>query len=713
MIPKNKAFHDIFWFYERFIKDTEMPLSRYMENLRRIEETMYQLPVRDILEEAGGDLWICTDSKVVRFIKNSGDVQIFNPGTGAFTFPAKSPGDIIEDGKGTIWFLPFEGEPGRLNASKTKFDPFLEPEYSNNGSSFVYSGFFDRKGRLWIGQTGFITLFDPGTGKMSDFRDNPIFNNQSARFWYDSPDSILWIGAADKLIRHNYNSGTYTEVFLKYSGTSDKTIYPLMCQAVDSSGSFWIGTYGGGIVYYSAASGVMKNYRTVDGLSNDYILEVQFDREDNLWASTNDGLSKMDPKTGQIQRYNSGDGTVSKEFNAGASLLTKDGIILMGGTTGLTAFYPGQITENKTPPNVVFTRFTKFNKEVKLDPDIQVSKEIEVEYSDNLISFEFVALNFINPDSNRYAFKLEGFHDDWIQNGNKKEVYFTNLDPGNYTFKVKATNNDGVWSTKPAEISLTVLPPFYMTWWFRSIILLLAGTIIYALYQMRMNQIRAIDAVKIDQQQKALELEKRIKTEISRNLHDEVNTELTQLANVCRQLAKVDNISPGHKEELVGLNLLALKVRQLIDDVIWFIQPENSSDDRMVSKFTSTISTMLKYIDFDTDIDEDLFNIPGGVEINLKKQIYLIVKESLQNIIKHSKATSGRVSMKREQQTIRIEISDNGIGFDKSTRNGGTGLNNIRTRLNEIGGELDIETAPGKGTVLRIVINLEKLSDGR
>ncbi|MBK6681622.1 MAG: hypothetical protein IPG53_17275 [Ignavibacteriales bacterium] len=276
----------------------------------------------------------------------------------------------------------------------------------------------------------------------------------------------------------------------------------------------------------------MKNYRVDEGLSNDYILELQFDRKGHLWISTNDGLSQFDVKTEEFQRHNFGDGTVSREFNSGSSLLTRDGIMLLGGTEGLTAFYPDSISENTTPPNVVLTSFKKFNKEVKLSPDIQVAEEIEIDYKDNLISFEFAALNFINPDSNKYAYMLEGFENKWIYNGKRKEAFFTNLDPGEYIFRVKASNNDGVWNEKGASVRLIINPPFYLTWWFKLLVILAFGMLLYTFYLMRLNKIRAVDAVKIAEQENALAQEKKIKTAISRNLHDEVNTELTLIANM-------------------------------------------------------------------------------------------------------------------------------------------------------------------------------------
>ncbi len=709
MIPNKKKFRDLYWFYDRFIQGIDLTLADYSRNLDKLTSSLGNSPVRDMLEELNGNIWFCTDTSVVRLQKSTGEIAIFHSGTGFMTFPAKSPGDLLEDSKGRIWFLPFDGRPGLLNESKTAFEPYEPLEGKSNEPSFVYAGFEDRKGNLWIGDAGFINILNIEKSKAVSLRSDPGFRNQSARFWYQESDSLLWIGATDKLVRHNPLINTFTDFRIKYQGMSQVTVYPLMAMAVDSEKNFWIGTYGGGLVYLNPKTNETKNYRVEDGLPNDYILELQFDGEGYLWASTNQGLARLELASKEFERFNTGDGTVSREFNAGASLFTKDGIMLFGGTNGLTAFRPEEIEINPAPPQVVLTAFKKFNTEVKLTPGIQVAEEIEIDYKDNLISFEFTALNFINPDSNKYAYMLEGFDDLWIENGSKKEAYFTNLDPGEYTFRVKASNNDGVWNEKGASVRLVINPPFYMTWWFKTIILFTMGAFAYFLYAMRIRNIRAIDAVKIASQARSLEQEKVIKTEISRNLHDEVNTELTLIGNKCLELSGSKLITPELKTELQSLRLLSLQIRGLIDDVIWFIRPENESGEKMISKLTSTIGGMLKFTDYELDIDEDLFEPGYEVDIHIKKQLYLILKEVLNNIVKHSEATLVGVRLWREGDIFNMTINDNGKGFDMEQKIMGSGLRNIRDRAADISAKLIVESSPGEGVRVSLNVSLRRV----
>lgn len=713
VIMKNKNFHDIYWFYDRFIKDIEMTNGEYQKNLKMISEYMSNLTIRDLLEDSEGNIWMASDNKLIKLVRKTGRVEVFNPMSGYMGFPANNVGDIIQDNAGRIWLLPYNGEMSYLNDSHTTSVTINNALYSETHPSFVYAGYIDRKGVLWYGDGGFIEKYDIKSGKFTSLRDNPRLKNNSARFWFEDSDSVIWIGATEKLVKHNRIEGTYKEVFLRYKNTKEGTIYPTMCLAVDSDSNFWIGTYGGGLVFYNKKTGEMKNYRVDEGLPNDYILELQFDKMGFLWISTNDGLSQFDVKNEKFVRYNTGDGTVSREFNAGSSLLTRDGIMLFGGTEGLTAFYPDSITRNTRPPNVVLTAFKKFNKEVKLTPDIQVAREIEIDYKDNLISFQYAALNFVNPDSNKYAYMLEGFENNWIENGNRREVWFTNLDPGEYIFRVKASNNDGVWNEKGASVRLVINPPFYMTWWFKLLMVVFLCSVLYYLYMERIKSIRAMDALKISSQEKELENEKRIKTEISRNLHDEVNTELTLIGNKCLELSESYPSVSELKLELQSLRLLSLKVRSLIDDVIWFIRPENESGDKMVTKLTSTVGGMLKFIDYDLDIDEEIFEPGYEVDIHFKRQLYLILKELLNNIVKHSEASWAGIKLLRKGEVIHLEVVDNGKGFDLRKQSSGTGLKNIQHRVTDIEGLIEIKSTEGTGVKATVSVSIKRAENGK
>jgi signal transduction histidine kinase len=248
----------------------------------------------------------------------------------------------------------------------------------------------------------------------------------------------------------------------------------------DKEGNMWIGTIGAGLNKLDGKTDQFTVYRVADGLPHNIIQGILFDKDENLWISTNNGLSKFNQKQKQFTNYGFSDGLQSAEYTKTSCLKTKDGMMLFGGVNGFNAFYPENIIPNQFIPNVVFTDFKLFskpiaigeriNKRVILPKSISELKELKLSYNENFISFEFTALDYYCPEKNRYSFKMEGFDDDWrFTDARNRTATYTNLNPGTYTFRVKASNNEGVWNETGAAIKITIFPPWWQTWWFRII----------------------------------------------------------------------------------------------------------------------------------------------------------------------------------------------------------------------------------------------------
>jgi len=194
------------------------------------------------------------------------------------------------------------------------------------------------------------------------------------------------------------------------------------------------------------------------------------DDRGRLWLSTNKGLSRFDPQTKTFRNYDVTDGLQSNEFNSGAYHKSRSGEMFFGGINGFNAFLPDSIKDNPYVPPVVITGFKRYNTgeaEGKpiIEKGISAKQRLALSYKDNILAFEFAALNYRNTFKNQYAYKFEGFNDNWIQLGTKHEVTFTNLDAGEYTLRVKGSNNDGVWNEEGASLKITITPPWWKTWW--------------------------------------------------------------------------------------------------------------------------------------------------------------------------------------------------------------------------------------------------------
>ena len=303
---------------------------------------------------------------------------------------------------------------------------------------------------------------------------------------YEDPDEIgkvLWIGTnGGGLNRFDRD----TETFIHYQGDPNKpnslshnsvfSIYE------DKAGILWIGTFGGGLNKFDRDTETFIHFTEKDGLQNDVIYGILPDTGGNLWLSTNKGLSKFNPQTETFRNYDVNDGLQSNEFNVGAYCKSKSGEMFFGGINGFNRFHPDSVKDNPHIPPIILTAFKKFNKIVKFDKAIFEIDEIELSYKDNFFSFEFAALDYTNPEKNQYAYKLEGFNEDWIFCGNTRNATYTNLDPGAYIFRVKGSNNDGIWNEAGVSVKIIITPPFWKTWSFitlSGVSFILIGLVVY------------------------------------------------------------------------------------------------------------------------------------------------------------------------------------------------------------------------------------------
>jgi serine phosphatase RsbU (regulator of sigma subunit) len=262
----------------------------------------------------------------------------------------------------------------------------------------------------------------------------------------------------------------------------------------DNTGYFWIGT-SDGLNKFDLKTKHFTIYTEKDGLPNSYIYDVLPDSNGNLWLPTNFGLSKFNPNINNengsaFKNYNTIDGVQAREFNQGASFLCSDGKIIVGGISGLNYFNPTNIKENRATPNSYIYSFGRQGKDVTTDSSIIFKKHIELSYKENYFTFEFVSLDYISPEKNKFMFKLEGYDSDWSSPTSIRYATYTELPGGTYTFKVKSTNSDGVWNETPHVITIKVIPPWWKTTWFYVLSILFSTASVFGFISYRTSSIK-------------------------------------------------------------------------------------------------------------------------------------------------------------------------------------------------------------------------------
>ncbi|MBL7046636.1 MAG: PAS domain S-box protein [Candidatus Marinimicrobia bacterium] len=465
-------------------------------------QSLSQNEVLSICEDRTGILWIGT-----RF----GGLNRFDPVGGSFTHythHADNPNSlshngvwsIYEDKKGTLWL----GTERGLN----KFDPVNEifthyTHQTNNVNSLsqnvVLAIAEDQTGTLWIGTRGGLNKFDPVQERFTHYtkqegKPNSLSHNNVKTIYIDK-NGILWLGTRGGLNKFDPNKEHFTHYIYQENNSNSLSTDVVLSIYEDQAGTIWLGTSGGGLNKFNRLEEIFTYYGMKDGLPNDVVYGILEDTNNNLWLSTNKGLSKFNPRKISFKNYDIRDGIQSNEFNQGAFYKGKNGDLFFGGINGFNIFSPDNIRDNPHIPPIAITDFQIFNESVSiginspLKQHISKTKKIVLAHKDYVFSFEFAALHYSIPERNQYAYMMEGFDKDWNFSGSRRFVTYTNLDPGDYVFRVKASNNDGVWNEEGILVQINITPPFWATWWFRILVTLSILSLILGVFKMRIRSI--------------------------------------------------------------------------------------------------------------------------------------------------------------------------------------------------------------------------------
>lgn len=473
----------------------------HYKNIKGAKRSLSNNIVSAIYEDSKGQIWIGTDGGGLnRFNKITKRFTKFNKDNSGFSSDAIL--SIEEDENHNLWM-------GTWNGGIIKFNPEsgISTNYSNKNSEIPDNSFFSIKlvgnNDLWLGsyRSGLIH-FDI---EKNEFRSyNP--NNSAI---VDEYISVIKKYKKDQLIFGTTNGfsifDTQNNSFNNYpfdendkKSVSHNFVYDIL---VENDTSIWIGTQSG-LNRFNPETETITKYFEKDGLPNNVIRGLIFDEKGVLWVTTAAGICKFDsnnkkPSDTKCEVFTKDDGLQGNEFFYKSTMLSTDNELYFGGMNGFNIISPEKIIKNSNIPNVVITGFNIFNKPVvpntpgsPLETMISESKNITLNHNQSVLTFYFAVMDFTSPKKNQYAYMLENFDEDWTYSKNRAEATYTNLDPGNYILKVKGANNDGVWNEKETLLEIEILPPWWMTIWFRLIVLFLIAGIVVAYIYLRTATLR-------------------------------------------------------------------------------------------------------------------------------------------------------------------------------------------------------------------------------
>ncbi len=512
-------------------------------------------------------------------------------------------------------------------------------------------------------------------------------NDSSGNIWLGTPQGLLRFSLADKRWQVFKNKPDEPTTI------SSNVIFSLCVDPGQPKKYLWIGTNGGGLNRMDMHTGASISFSTKDGLPNDVIYGTLHDDAGNLWMSTNKGLSCFNIKKQTFRNFDHKDGLQSNEFNRGAYCRARDGYLYFGGVNGFNYFYPREILNNTTRPQVVITGLKIRNQPVPIQTEgsplskaIYLTEKLTVPYKDNFISFEFASMDFTYSEKNLYRYKLEGFDKEWINSGNTYSANYTNLDPGTYTFRVAGSNNDGIWNEQGTFVKVVILPPWYLTWWFRTLMALAIVLAAYGFYKYRLRQ--------------ALKLQS-IRDRIASDLHDEVGSNLSNIyifSNVAQQKATANDETAPLLQKISDYTQQSMEA---MNDIVWMINTRNDRFENIIVRMRTLAAELMETsaCALQMNFDESLNDVKLNMEE--RKNFYLIYKEAINNIAKYAGCKNVWVDMTLSQYTVTLIIRDNGTGFDV-TNTKGNGLFNMRKRAEFLNGTFKVSSTMGEGTTLHL-----------
>jgi len=575
---------------------------------------------------------------------------------------------------------------------------------AHQASVYLLFSLKNEKGEIWsCDYNGIYKLVANGNGLSISESENKILETP-CNFILDD-GALIWIASSkDGLISYSKEKKTVQYYRPSDQLTNLSKLNTLYYIHKDDSENLWLGTYSDGLLKFDIRKKVFTSYSTENGLPDNTVYGILEDRNKNLWLSTNKGLSNFIVNENRFINYDKSDGLINEEYNRRSCYKDKNGIMYFGGINGVDYFNPEEIVRNTIVPNIVLTDFKIFNKSFSTGTESSYLKEINMPYDQNSISFQFASLDFTDPAANKYLYKMNGIDEEWIEPGTDRIANYTKLPAGHYLLQVKGSNSDGFWNEKGLALLINISPPFWATWWFRSLVILFFAGSIMLIFKRKTDR---LEKEKNIQQQFSQNLILSVENErkrIARELHDGLGQNLLIIKNKAYSSAS-DELNENIINEVKSIESIAMGSLTEIREIAYNLHPHQI--DRLgltkaiESSLTPLISTGNIKVSYHIDNIDNL--VPKEYEIN----IYRIVQESLNNIIKHSEAKNASVVIINSEGLIKINIEDDGKGFilEEALKKNSLGMASFNERIKILKGTITIDSKIGSGTSIEVKID--------
>lgn len=707
--------------------------------LRKIDHQQYKFKInilplgnRDVKSIAIRDdvMWLGTNNGLFAINQQSGGIKTFIKSNDHNSLTSNEILKLYFDSKGILWVLTENGFDSYDPKSNTFTHHFHHSAIGNLFNEDVFRDILEVEDGIYILATDAgIKIYDRWKNTFEHYYNQPknpfSINNNHTYSLSKAPDGQIWIGTYGGGV-NIFNRQTKHFHALETLNGNRKGLSSNIIKAIhtDSRKNIWVCTQDG-LNKFSLKGNGFEVYNKANGFSSNVFNDITEDVDGKIWVLTENGISSLDPLNKKVRNFDEADGVLvnSAIKNDGAS-------IIVAGNKGYFSFNPRQIRFNHVAPPVYLTDFQVFNKSVlpgvesPLKENLNVAKEITLNYDQSVFSLEFVALNYAYSWKNDYAYRLVGFDQKWNYVGHQRKATYTNLNPGTYRFEVKASNNDGVWNQAGYSIVIKIYPPWYLTWWAFLLYAGLIGLSAYGFISYRKKQEKLRYEIKIAhiESEKEKELNER-KLSFFTNISHEFRTPLTLIINPVKELLYQDD----QNIDTSSMNIVyrnAKRLLSLVDQLLLFRKADAQGDTLKVSHLNLTglakevflcfsHQARTKNIQYEFLAASEITNIYAD-----REKLEIAIFNLLSNAFKFT-PDGGRiaVSLTETDQYVDILITDSGCGIaedstekifnrfyqepDKNRSLGsgfGIGLYLVKNFIEMHGGTISCHNNEGEGT---------------
>jgi signal transduction histidine kinase len=565
----------------------------------------------------------------------------------------------------------------------------------------------DHNGDVWVGCARGLFKFN-GDRVVAHYTTKEGLPKDDVTVIHEDRNGNLWTGTSGALAQ--FKDGRFTAYWMADSLATNHiwTIYE------DNDGTFWIGTYDDGLSRFR--DGRFVTWTKENGLFDNGVFQILEDRRGYFWISCNRGIYRVsrqelnDFAAGRVSRINSvaygkNDGMLNIECNGGrlpAGIKARDGKFWFPTQAGVAIVDPDAVHTNPHAPPVLIESVTlehhpvDFRNGVTLEPGQQ---DLEISYT---------GLDFIKSDQVKFKYKLEGLNASWIDAGTRRKIDFPYLPPGNYLLRVLAANGDGVWNEVGASVPILVRAPFWERTWFRLLGFVTVMGVALIGIRRRITRLQRKHAEREAFARRLIESQEHERKRLAGELHDSLGQNILVVKNwalIGLNTLAEDNPAREHLSEISETASLALnEVREIARNLRPY-QLERLG-------LTNTIEQMVDHVQHSAEVEfiTDLDNIDSLLSKDSEINLYRVVQECVNNVIRHSAATKAWLSIKRNGEAVQLTCRDNGKGFNPATSSphSGIGLTGMAERVQMLGGRYTLESAAGKGVTIRVAIRTPK-----